>query len=58
MTTLNKLHQSERLEKLLDDFSIAHIRKSKTYTLSRTNTGAVIDPQIQGKSEFSEDDPH
>ena len=34
MTKLTKEEQSQRLEKLLDDFSIAHIRKSKAYTLS------------------------
>ena len=34
MTMLTKEEQSQRLEKLLDDFSIAHIRKSKAYTLS------------------------
>ena len=34
MTSLNKDEQSQRLEKLLDDFSISHIRKSKAYTLS------------------------
>ena len=34
MTMLTKEEQNKRLEKLLDDFSIAHIRKSKAYTLS------------------------
>jgi len=34
MTTLSRQEQSHRLEKLLDDFSITHIRKSKAYTLS------------------------
>ncbi|MDP6570023.1 MAG: LPS export ABC transporter ATP-binding protein [Candidatus Marinimicrobia bacterium] len=34
MTTLKKSEQSEKLEKLLEDFSISHIRKSKAYTLS------------------------
>ena len=34
MTTLTKEEQSQRLEKLLTDFSIDHIRKSKAYTLS------------------------
>ena len=34
MTTLTKEEQAQRLEKLLDDFSISHIRKSKAYTLS------------------------
>jgi len=34
MTTLSREEQSHRLEKLLDDFSISHIRKSKAYTLS------------------------
>ena len=34
MTDLTKEEQSQRLEKLLTDFSIDHIRKSKAYTLS------------------------
>jgi len=34
MTMLTKEEQSQRLEKLLDDFSITHIRNSKAYTLS------------------------
>jgi lipopolysaccharide export system ATP-binding protein len=34
MTTLTKEEQAQRLEKLLDDFSIINIRKSKAYTLS------------------------
>jgi len=34
MTSLTKEEQSQRLEKLLDSFSIGHIRKSKAYTLS------------------------
>jgi lipopolysaccharide export system ATP-binding protein len=34
MTSLTKEEQSQRLEKLLDDFSIVHIRKSKAFTLS------------------------
>ena len=34
MTTLNKNEQSDRLEQLLSDFSIDHIRTSKAYTLS------------------------
>ena len=34
MTDLTKDEQKERLEKLLDEFSIEHIRKSKAYTLS------------------------
>lgn len=34
MTTLTKDEQSQRLEKLLNDFSIDHIRKSKAYILS------------------------
>jgi lipopolysaccharide export system ATP-binding protein len=34
MTALTKEEQSQRLEKLLNDFSIDHIRKSKAYTLS------------------------
>ncbi len=34
MTSLTKEEQNQRLEKLLDSFSMAHIRKSKAYTLS------------------------
>ena len=34
MTSFSQDEQNERLEKLLDEFSIAHIRKSKAYTLS------------------------
>ena len=34
MTSLNQQEQSDRLESLLEDFSINHIRKSKAYTLS------------------------
>ena len=34
MTSLSREDQSLRLEKLLEDFSITHIRKSKAYTLS------------------------
>ncbi len=34
MTSLTKGEQSTRLEQLLEDFSITHIRKSKAYTLS------------------------
>ena len=34
MTTLTKEEQAQRLEKLLDDISISHIRKSKAYNLS------------------------
>ena len=34
MTTLTKEEQAQRLEKLLDDFSISHIRKSKAFILS------------------------
>ncbi len=34
MTALTKEEQSQRLEKLLTDFSIDHIRKSKAYILS------------------------
>ncbi len=34
MTTLTIEEQAQRLEKLLDDFSISHIRKSKAYNLS------------------------
>ena len=34
MTSLSRKEQAIRLEKLLEDFSITHIRKSKAYTLS------------------------
>mgnify|MGYP001192408254 FL=1 len=34
MTSMSKEEQTIRLEKLLEDFSINHIRKSKAYTLS------------------------
>ena len=34
MTSMSKEEQTLRLEKLLEDFSINHIRKSKAYTLS------------------------
>ena len=34
MTDLDKKQQSDRLEQLLSDFSIEHIRKSKAFTLS------------------------
>ena len=34
MTSLTKDEQIQRLEKLIEDFSIGHIRKSKAYTLS------------------------
>ncbi len=34
MTDLDKREQADRLEQLLNDFSIRHIRKSKAYTLS------------------------
>ena len=34
MSSLNHDEQNERLEKLIDDFSIGHIRTSKAYTLS------------------------
>ena len=34
MTSLSRKEQTIRLEKLLEDFSITHIRKSKAYTLS------------------------
>ncbi|SVB11549.1 uncharacterized protein METZ01_LOCUS164403, partial [marine metagenome] len=34
MTSLTKNEQTQRLEKLLTDFSIGHIRESKAYTLS------------------------
>jgi lipopolysaccharide export system ATP-binding protein len=38
MTSLTRDEQSLRLEKLLEDFSITHIRKSKAYTLSGGET--------------------
>ena len=34
MTSLTKDEQAQRLEELIDGFSISHIRKSKAYTLS------------------------
>ena len=34
MTSLSKEEQSDKLEKLLSEFSISHIRKSKAFTLS------------------------
>jgi lipopolysaccharide export system ATP-binding protein len=34
MTSMDKSQQEDRLEQLLSDFSIDHIRKSKAYTLS------------------------
>ena len=34
MTSFNKEEQARRLEKLLDDFSITHIRKNKAFNLS------------------------
>ena len=34
MTTLTKDEQSNKLEELLNDFSIEHIRKNKAFTLS------------------------
>ena len=34
MTSLTKNEQTQRLEILLTDFSISHIRGSKAYTLS------------------------
>ena len=34
MTNLDKDNQRKKLEKLLSDFSIEHLRKSKAYTLS------------------------
>ena len=53
MTSMSKEEQTLRLEKLLEDFSINHIRKSKAYTLSggerrRTEIARslVMDPQF------------
>ena len=53
MTSLNSIEQSDRLEQLLEDFSINHIRKSKAYTLSggerrRTEIARslVMDPEF------------
>ena len=34
MSSLTKVEQAQRLEKLIGDFSIGHIQKSKAYTLS------------------------
>ena len=65
MTSLNREEQSLRLEKLLEDFSITHIRKSKAYTLSggerrRTEIARalVMEPQFMLLDEpFSGIDP-
>ena len=53
MTTLSSKEQSERLEQLLEDFSINHIRQSKAYILSggerrRTENARalVMEPEI------------
>ena len=53
MTSLSREEQGLRLEKLLEDFSMSHIRKSKAYTLSggerrRTEIARslVMDPQF------------
>ena len=64
MTSLTKEEQSQRLEKLLDDFSIIHIRQSKAYTLSggerrRTEIARalIMDPKFILLDEpFSESD--
>ena len=65
MTALTKDEQTQRLEKLLGDFSIGHIRKSKAYTLSggerrRTEIARalVMDPKFMLLDEpFSGIDP-
>jgi lipopolysaccharide export system ATP-binding protein len=65
MTSLSREEQSLRLEKLLEDFSITHIRKSKAYTLSggerrRTEIARalVMEPQYMLLDEpFSGIDP-
>ena len=65
MTSLSKEEQALRLDKLLEDFSITHIRKSKAYTLSggerrRTEIARalVMEPQFMLLDEpFSGIDP-
>ena len=65
MTSLSKEEQGIKLEKLLEDFSIGHIRKSKAYTLSggerrRTEIARalVMEPQFMLLDEpFSGIDP-
>ena len=65
LTSFSKEEQTLRLEKLLEDFSITHIRKSKAYTLSggerrRTEIARalVMEPQFMLLDEpFSGIDP-
>ena len=65
LTSFSKEEQALRLEKLLEDFSITHIRKSKAYTLSggerrRTEIARalVMEPQFMLLDEpFSGIDP-